>query len=115
MKNGSFGRFRSLKCLTSEESLRKFRKAPRSSRLMKPASCSAQQPSPISLSNGEIQGARFLIGAADGLSKDERASADLLVAFGRATWPHMLIRAMLVEQIYRATSIISGHPYHREG
>lgn len=59
--------------------------------------------------------ARFLIGAADGLSKDERASADLLVAFGRATWPHMLIRAMLVEQIYRATSIISGHPYHREG
>ena len=59
--------------------------------------------------------ARFLIGAADGLSTEERASADLLVAFGRATWPHMLIRAMLVEQIYRATSIIAGHPYHREG
>lgn len=58
---------------------------------------------------------RFLIGAADGLSVEERANADLLVAFGRATWPHMLIRAMLVEQIYRATSIIAGHPYHREG
>ena len=59
--------------------------------------------------------ARFLIGAADGLSKEDRAGADMLIAFGRATWPHMLIRAMLVEQIYRATSIIAGHPYHREG
>ena len=59
--------------------------------------------------------ARFLIGAADGLSPEDRASGDLLVAFGRATWPHMLIRAMLAEQIYRATSIIAGHPYHREG
>lgn len=59
--------------------------------------------------------ARFLIGAADGLSKEDRASADLLIAYGRATWPHMLIRAMLVEQIYRATSISAGHPYHREG
>ena len=59
--------------------------------------------------------ARFLIGAADGLSPEDRASADMLIAFGRATWPHMLVRAMLVEQIYRATSIIAGHPYHREG
>jgi 23S rRNA (pseudouridine1915-N3)-methyltransferase len=59
--------------------------------------------------------ARFLIGAADGLSDDERASADKLIAFGKATWPHMLVRAMLVEQIYRATSILAGHPYHREG
>lgn len=58
---------------------------------------------------------RFLIGAADGLSKEERDSADLLIALGRATWPHMLVRAMLVEQLYRATSIIAGHPYHREG
>jgi 23S rRNA (pseudouridine1915-N3)-methyltransferase len=58
---------------------------------------------------------RFLIGAADGLTADERASAALLISFGRATWPHMLVRAMLVEQLYRATSIIAGHPYHREG
>ena len=58
---------------------------------------------------------RFLVGAADGLSDEERAGADRLIAFGRATWPHMLVRAMLVEQLYRATSIIAGHPYHREG
>jgi 23S rRNA (pseudouridine1915-N3)-methyltransferase len=58
---------------------------------------------------------RFLIGAADGLSAEERSSATLLLSFGRATWPHMLARAMLVEQLYRATSIIAGHPYHREG
>ncbi len=58
---------------------------------------------------------RFVIGAADGLTSEERTSADKLIAFGRATWPHMLVRAMLVEQLYRATSIIAGHPYHREG
>jgi 23S rRNA (pseudouridine1915-N3)-methyltransferase len=58
---------------------------------------------------------RFLIGAADGLSADERASATVLLSFGRATWPHMLVRAMLVEQLWRAVSIIAGHPYHREG
>ncbi len=58
---------------------------------------------------------RILIGAADGLTAEERASANLFIAFGKATWPHMLARAMLVEQLYRATSIIAGHPYHREG
>jgi 23S rRNA (pseudouridine1915-N3)-methyltransferase len=58
---------------------------------------------------------RFLIGAADGLTAEERASATLLLSFGRATWPHMLARAMLVEQLWRATAIIAGHPYHREG
>jgi 23S rRNA (pseudouridine1915-N3)-methyltransferase len=62
-----------------------------------------------------VREVRFLIGAADGLSADERASADRRIAFGRATWPHMLARAMLVEQLYRATSISAGHPYHREG
>jgi 23S rRNA (pseudouridine1915-N3)-methyltransferase len=62
-----------------------------------------------------VKEARFLIGAADGLSNEERASATLLLSFGRATWPHMLARAMLVEQLWRATSIIAGHPYHREG
>jgi 23S rRNA (pseudouridine1915-N3)-methyltransferase len=58
---------------------------------------------------------RFLIGAADGLTAEERASADDIIAFGVATWPHMLVRAMLVEQLYRAISILAGHPYHREG
>ncbi|WP_339822415.1 23S rRNA (pseudouridine(1915)-N(3))-methyltransferase RlmH [uncultured Parasphingorhabdus sp.] len=59
--------------------------------------------------------ARFLIGAADGLSAEERASADHFFSFGKATWPHMMARAMLAEQLFRATSIIAGHPYHREG
>ena len=56
---------------------------------------------------------RFLIGAADGHDVATRGSADLLLGFGRATWPHMMVRAMLAEQLYRATTIIAGHPYHR--
>lgn len=59
--------------------------------------------------------ARFLIGAADGHDAAVRDGADLLLSFGPATWPHMLVRAMLAEQLYRATSILAGHPYHREG
>ncbi len=62
-----------------------------------------------------IREARFLIGAADGLTLEDLASADLKLSFGRLTWPHMLARAMLAEQLYRATAIIAGHPYHREG
>ncbi|MFL0355213.1 23S rRNA (pseudouridine(1915)-N(3))-methyltransferase RlmH [Erythrobacter sp. GH1-10] len=58
---------------------------------------------------------RFMLGAADGHSDTERADADLLLAFGPATWPHLLARAMLMEQLYRATSILAGHPYHRAG
>ena len=58
---------------------------------------------------------RFVLGAADGHSQRERAEADLLLAFGPATWPHLLARAMLMEQLYRATSILAGHPYHRAG
>ncbi len=58
---------------------------------------------------------RFLIGAADGFSPAERQAADWLVSFGRLTWPHMLARAMLAEQLWRATSILANHPYHREG
>lgn len=58
--------------------------------------------------------ARFVIGAADGHSKRERKEADLLLAFGSATWPHLIARAMLAEQLYRATTIIAGHPYHRQ-
>ncbi len=59
--------------------------------------------------------ARFMIGGADGFDDSERAKADLLLAFGKATWPHLLARAMLAEQLYRATSILANHPYHREG
>ena len=59
--------------------------------------------------------ARFLIGGADGFDEGERAGADLLLAFGRATWPHLLARAMLAEQLWRATSLLANHPYHREG
>ncbi len=59
--------------------------------------------------------ARFLIGAADGHEDEQREKADLLLSFGPATWPHMLARAMLAEQLFRATSILANHPYHREG
>ena len=62
-----------------------------------------------------VRETRFLIGAADGFDDADRADADLLLSFGRATWPHLLARAMLAEQLYRATSILAGHPYHREG
>jgi len=58
---------------------------------------------------------RFLIGAADGHDEASRDEADLLLSFGPATWPHMLARAMLAEQLFRATSILANHPYHREG
>ena len=65
--------------------------------------------------DGGKREARFLIGAADGHHEEERAQADLLLSFGSATWPHLLARAMLAEQLFRATSILAGHPYHREG
>jgi 23S rRNA (pseudouridine1915-N3)-methyltransferase len=58
---------------------------------------------------------RFLIGAADGHDDDLRNGVDLLLSFGPATWPHLLVRAMLAEQLFRATSILANHPYHREG
>lgn len=58
---------------------------------------------------------RFVIGAADGHSDIQRSGADLLLSFGPATWPHLLVRAMLAEQLYRATSWLAGHPYHRQG
>jgi 23S rRNA (pseudouridine1915-N3)-methyltransferase len=65
--------------------------------------------------DGGKREARFLIGAADGHEEKQRASADLLLSFGAATWPHLLARAMLAEQLFRATSILANHPYHREG
>lgn len=65
--------------------------------------------------DGGIRETRFLIGAADGHSRADRDAADRLLAFGKATWPHLLARAMLLEQLYRATSLLAGHPYHRAG
>jgi len=65
--------------------------------------------------DGGKREARFLIGGADGFDDPARADADLLLAFGQATWPHLLARAMLAEQLWRATSILANHPYHREG
>lgn len=60
-----------------------------------------------------VRETRFLIGGADGHDEAGRRAADLLIAFGKATWPHLLTRAMLAEQLYRATTILAGHPYHR--
>ena len=62
-----------------------------------------------------VREARFHIGAADGHGDELRAKADLLLGFGAMTWPHLLVRAMLLEQLWRATSILAGHPYHRSG
>ena len=62
-----------------------------------------------------VREVQFLIGAADGLDRYSVDTADLLLSFGPATWPHLLARAMLAEQLFRATSILSNHPYHREG
>lgn len=57
---------------------------------------------------------QFIIGGADGLTDPVRAKANVLLSFGKQTWPHLLARVMLLEQIYRAQQILSGHPYHRE-
>jgi 23S rRNA (pseudouridine1915-N3)-methyltransferase len=62
-----------------------------------------------------VRECRFLIGAADGHGDKARGEADLLLGFGAMTWPHMMARAMLAEQLWRATSILAGHPYHRAG
>jgi 23S rRNA (pseudouridine1915-N3)-methyltransferase len=55
----------------------------------------------------------FVIGGADGLSPELRGKAKIRVAFGAATWPHQMVRVMLLEQLYRAATILAGHPYHR--
>jgi 23S rRNA (pseudouridine1915-N3)-methyltransferase len=65
--------------------------------------------------DGGKREARFLIGAADGHDDQERRDADVVLSFGPATWPHLLVRAMLAEQLFRSTSILANHPYHREG
>jgi len=57
----------------------------------------------------------FVVGGAEGLDASVIARADAVISLGRLTWPHMLARVMLAEQIYRAQMILSGHPYHRAG
>lgn len=57
----------------------------------------------------------FLIGGADGLDPSLRQKADLVLSFSALTWPHQMVRIMLAEQLYRATTILAGHPYHRNG
>lgn len=69
------------------------------------------------VSNWQLNGCSelcFLIGGADGHLQSTRDRADLLLSFGKLTLPHMLMRAVLAEQIYRIQTIIAGHPYHRE-
>ncbi len=56
----------------------------------------------------------FLIGGADGLDGSVKKRADLVISFGSQTWPHLLVRGLLAEQVYRAECILSGHPYHRD-
>lgn len=58
--------------------------------------------------------AAFVIGGADGLDRAAFGAPRLILSFGKAVWPHMLVRAMLAEQLYRAVSILSGAPYHRD-
>jgi len=61
-----------------------------------------------------VPAAVFIIGGPDGLAQSLRDKAKLKLAFGAATWPHQMVRIMLLEQVYRAITILSGHPYHRE-
>jgi len=61
-----------------------------------------------------IRDVAFIIGGADGLDKSVRQKANLTLSLGAMTWPHMLMRGLLAEQIYRAHAILTGHPYHRE-
>ena len=82
-------------------------------------SAAATSPAPSSRAGSATGATRaaarpaFLIGGPDGLAEPALAAADLRLAFGRQTWPHRLVRVMLAEQLYRATTILAGHPYHR--
>lgn len=64
--------------------------------------------------NDGVSTLQFIIGGADGVSDEIRERANLCLSFGAQTWPHMMVRVMLAEQIYRAEQILSGHPYHRD-
>lgn len=63
--------------------------------------------------DGGTQKVQFLIGAAAGLPEEVKTAATMTISFGTQTWPHMLVRVMLAEQLYRAVTILTGHPYHR--
>lgn len=63
--------------------------------------------------DGGRQDVAFVIGGADGIAPALRARADASISFGRMVWPHMLVRVMLAEQLYRAATILAGGPYHR--
>lgn len=63
--------------------------------------------------DGGRQDVAFVIGGADGIDPALRAKADFSISFGAMVWPHMLVRVMLAEQLYRAANILSGGPYHR--
>ncbi len=63
--------------------------------------------------DGGRQDLAFVIGGADGIQPGLRARADFSISFGRMVWPHMLVRVMLAEQLYRAAAILAGTPYHR--
>ena len=63
--------------------------------------------------NSGIKNVVFLIGGANGLSEEVKRQSNLSIAFGCVTWPHLLLRGMLMEQLYRAQQILAGHPYHR--
>lgn len=63
--------------------------------------------------DGGRQDVAFVIGGADGIAPELRARADASISFGRMVWPHMLVRVMLAEQLYRAAAILAGTPYHR--
>ena len=63
--------------------------------------------------DGGRQDVAFVIGGADGIAPSLRARADASISFGRMVWPHMLVRVMLAEQLYRAATILAGSPYHR--
>ncbi len=63
--------------------------------------------------DGGRQDVAFVIGGADGIDPSLRARADFSISFGQMVWPHMLVRVMLAEQLYRAATILSGGPYHR--
>lgn len=65
------------------------------------------------LRDGGGKGLAIAIGGPDGFASSFRDEADLLLSFGALTWPHQMVRIMLAEQLYRAATILSGHPYHR--
>lgn len=104
---------------TEDESMKSLRAVPAGAALValdpRGRDCSSEQLAAlIGAWRDEGRGAAcFAIGGANGHSDQLRQQADRVIAFGSATWPHMLFRAMLAEQLYRATSILAGHPYHR--